>query len=95
MNGSYSNYVAAGTGLGAGYIYKRRSLLLALSTGATIDMINNFSRNEVTGGIGLPLKLQIYTTTKWIGLGLNGFLKFNSFQNYGGVGLVVGLGKMR
>ena len=90
-----SFYDVAGIGIGAGYIHKHRSLVLTISSGATIDTILSNIINEPTSSIGVPVKVQVFTSTKFAGIGLQGILKFSQFQNYGGIGLIIGLGKMR
>ena len=92
-NGNF--YDVVGMGIGAGYIYKNRSLVLTLSSGATIDSAITNLVDQRSGSIGIPVKAQLFTSTKFAGIGLQGILKFNEFQNYGGLGLIIGLGKMR
>ena len=93
LQGGY--YSVTGIGVGAGYIYKNRSLILTLSSGVTMDSNSYYNSLEPKTSVGIPVKVQFYTSTKFAGIGLQGILKFSDLQNYGGVGIIVGFGKMR
>ena len=83
-------------GIGGGYLIKSGALMLAASSGLALNY-RYYEYLDQNLSVGIPVKLQIFLSTKWMGLGLNTIYKFNAIaiRNYGGLGLVLGLGRMR
>ena len=92
---SARRYNTISMGAGAGYIYKKSYIMIKVSIGLMIT--GNVTRvvNENSMYFSIPIKVQTYITARWFGLGLNMIYKFDRDQNYGGLGLTAGLGRMR
>jgi len=92
-------------GIGAGVFLKKDKLIITASSGLMIDIIHvyqyvilpsdyYFFDNSITG-FGVPIKVQIAITSKWMGIGLIGQYKFSTKFDYYGVGLNLMFGQLR
>ena len=88
-----------------GLIHKRPVWYCSLSSGINITWYKELSYwNSNTGTFdinnsynkaGVPLDLQLFLTSKWLGIGIDGFLVFGSqFTTYGAL-LCLQIGKLR
>jgi hypothetical protein len=82
-------------GVGGGYIFKKGLFVFTASSGIMQSHYRYFVNSRRAMYISIPIKLQGYLTTRWIGLGISTIYKIESYRNYAGIGLSAILGRIR
>jgi hypothetical protein len=102
---NYPRYESMGSTLGIGKLWNDRLVMMALSTGVSLDFLvkedfylnpNTMEyMNSKTQGLdfGVPVRLFAYIKSNWIGIGLHAMYKITLYDSYGSVGISIALGR--